>query len=48
MEGKVEAELERLVEENILRAISFNSNWGAPIVPVLKADGGICISEIYK
>ena len=45
--SKVEAELDRLIEQNIIEPIPF-SDWAAPIVPVLKADNTIRICGDYK
>ena len=44
---KVEHELERLEKEGIIRPRRF-SDWAAPIVPVLKADGSVRICGDYK
>lgn len=43
----VERELERLVNDGILIPVSY-SQWGTPIVPVVKSDGGIRICGDYK
>ena len=44
---KVEGELERLEKEGIIHPRWF-SDWAAPIVPVLKADGSVRICGDYK
>ena len=44
---KVDKELSRLQEEGIISPIS-NSPWAAPVVPVLKSDGGIRLCGDYK
>ena len=44
---KVEKELERLQKEDIIEPVTF-SEWAAPIVPVVKEDGGIRICCDYK
>jgi hypothetical protein len=45
--AKVEAELDRLEQDQILERVQF-SNWAAPIVPVVKHDGSIRICGDYK
>ena len=47
LKDKVEQELNRLVSLRILTPIEF-SNWGTPIVPVLKSDGTVRICGDYK
>ncbi|XP_041452504.1 uncharacterized protein K02A2.6-like [Lytechinus variegatus] len=47
LKNKVEAELEKLVEQGILIPVS-HSNWAAPIVVVPKADKSIRICGDYK
>ncbi|CAI5640403.1 unnamed protein product [Oreochromis niloticus] len=47
MKAKVEAELERLQQIGVIEPIEF-SDWAAPIVPVLKEDGGVRICGDYK
>ena len=44
---KVEKELERLQELNVLEPVQF-SDWAAPIVPVPKTDGSVRICGDYK
>ena len=46
MRDLVEKELERLQLQGIIARVKF-SNWAAPIVPVLKKDGGIRIYGEY-
>ena len=47
MRNLVEKELERLQMQGIIEPVKF-SDWAAPIVPVLKKDGGIRICGDYK
>ncbi|KAK6186733.1 hypothetical protein SNE40_006011 [Patella caerulea] len=47
MRAKVEAELDRLVNEGILKPVEF-SEWGTPIVPVLKPNGDVRICGDYR
>ncbi len=47
MKHKVEKKLERLQHLGIIESIQF-SDWAAPIVPVLKDDGTVCICGDYK
>ncbi len=47
MRAKVEAELERLQQAGVIEPVEF-SDWAAPIVPVVKEDGGVCICGDYK
>ncbi|XP_039292569.1 uncharacterized protein K02A2.6-like [Nilaparvata lugens] len=42
LQDKVKAEIERLEQEGILEAVS-NSEWGTPIVPVIKRNGELRI-----
>ena len=44
---KVEEELERLQALGVIQPVQF-SNWAAPIVPVMKNDGRVCICGDYK
>ena len=44
---KVEAELERLQQDNIIEPVQF-CEWAAPIVPVVKGDGSVRICGDYK
>ena len=44
---KVSDELDRLVNEGVLKPVSF-SKWATPIVPVLKSNGQICVCGDYK
>jgi len=44
---RVEAELQRLEKEGVIRPVQF-SDWAAPIVPVLKSNGSIRICGDYK
>ena len=44
---KVEQELERLEQEGVVEPVTF-SDWAAPIVPVMKGDGGVRICGDYK
>lgn len=43
---KVEKELDRLQAEGVIEPTQF-SDWAAPIVPVLKQDGSVCICGDY-
>ncbi|XP_036002862.1 uncharacterized protein K02A2.6-like [Fundulus heteroclitus] len=47
MRVKVEAELERLQQAGVIEPVEF-SNWAAPIVLVMKEDGGVRICGDYK
>ena len=47
LKGKIEKELDRLVEQGVIEQISF-SEWAAPIVPVLKKDGTVRMFGDYK
>lgn len=44
---KIEKELCRLEKEKIISRVNF-SNWGTPIVPVMKKDGSVRICGNYK
>ena len=44
---KVEQELERLEQEGVVEPVTF-LDWAAPIVPVMKGDGGVRICGDYK
>ena len=47
LKEKIEHELDRLVNLGIYQPVA-SSKWAAPIVPVLKGDGGIRICGDYK
>lgn len=47
MKAKVEAELERLLRENIIEPVK-HSEWAAPVVPVLKPDNTVRLCGDYK
>ena len=47
LKGKIEKELDRLVQQGVIELITF-SEWAAPIVPVLKKDGTVRICGDYK
>lgn len=47
MKEKVELELDRLHQQGIIEPVQF-SEWAAPIVPVLKQNGGVRICGDYK
>ena len=47
LKEKVEQELERLQKEGVITPVQF-SDWAAPIVPVIKADGNVRICGDYK
>ena len=46
MKSKVDAELDRLLEQNIITPVT-NSRWSAPVVPVLKEDGTVRLCGDY-
>ena len=43
----IEQDLERLERSGVIRKVSY-SDWAAPVVPVPKGDGGICLCGDYK
>ena len=47
LKDKIEKELDRLVKLGIYEPV-YSSKWAAPIVPVFKPDGSICICGDYK
>ena len=47
LKSRVEAELDRLVQDKVITPTQF-SDWAAPIVPVIKADGNIRVCGDYK
>ena len=47
LKHKVEAELDRLQKEGIVEAMQ-SAEWAAPIVPVVKSDGSVCICGDYR
>ena len=47
LRGAIEQDLERLERLGVIEKVNF-SEWAAPIVPVLKADGSVRICEDYK
>ena len=47
MKAKVDAELDHLIERNIIVPVT-HSNWAAPIVPVLKEDRTVRICGDYR
>ena len=47
MTGKIEVELKRLQDEGTIEPVPF-SEWGAPIVPILRPDDSIRICGDYK
>ena len=47
LKRKVEAELDRLEQQGIIKKVNRNS-WAAPIVVVPKTDKSICICGDYK
>ncbi|XP_015510621.2 uncharacterized protein K02A2.6-like [Neodiprion lecontei] len=47
LKPKVEAELHRLKDNNIIQPINY-SEWGTPIIPLLKKDGSTRIVGNYK
>ena len=47
LKSRVEAKLEQLVQAEIITPTQF-SDWSAPIIPVIKADGNIHVCGDYK
>lgn len=47
VQNNVNSEIDRLVKEGVLGHVD-NSDWGTPIVPVLKKDGGMRLCADYK
>jgi len=47
MRAKIESELDHLLDEGIISPVEY-SDWAAPIVPVLKADGSLRTCGDYK
>lgn len=47
LKEKVDKELDRLLEHNIIKPVDY-SNWGTPIVPILKEDGTVRICGDFK
>ena len=47
LKGKIEKELDRLVQQGVIEPIYF-SEWAPPIVPALKKDGTVKICGDYK
>ena len=47
LQQKVQAELERLEKQGVIKSAQF-SDWAALIVPVIKRDGTVCICGDYK
>ena len=47
LKPKVERELDRLQAAGVIKPVQF-SDWPAPILPVVKTDGNICICGDYK
>ncbi|XP_016335635.1 uncharacterized protein K02A2.6-like [Sinocyclocheilus anshuiensis] len=47
MRSKVDAEINRLLNENIITPVKY-SEWAAPVVPILKPDGSIRLCGDYK
>ena len=47
LKAKVEEELDRLQQQNVIEPVQF-SDWAAPIVPVQKSDGSVRICGDYK
>ena len=47
LRNKVEMELDRLEKGGIMQPVQF-AEWAAPVVPVVKRDGGIRVCGDYK
>ncbi|XP_029904245.1 LOW QUALITY PROTEIN: uncharacterized protein K02A2.6-like [Myripristis murdjan] len=47
MKPKVDAEIDRLLKENIITPVKY-SEWAAPVVPLLKPDGACRLCGDYK
>ncbi|XP_051233821.1 uncharacterized protein K02A2.6-like [Dicentrarchus labrax] len=47
MKPKVDAEIERLIKEDIITPVKY-SDWAAPVVPLLKPDGDCRLCGDYK
>ncbi|KAI4892783.1 hypothetical protein NFI96_006341, partial [Prochilodus magdalenae] len=47
MRAKINAEIDRLLKEEIIKPVQY-SEWAAPVVPVLKPDGSIRLCGDYK
>ena len=47
MRDKVEQELTRLQKQGVIEPVRF-ADWAAPVVPVVKGDGEICLCGDYK
>lgn len=47
LKDKVSAEIDRLIGEGVLSPVEA-SEWGTPIVPVVKSDGSLRICDDYK
>lgn len=47
MRSKVDVEINRLLNENIITPVKY-SEWAAPVVPILKPDGSIRLCGDYK
>ena len=47
LRGRVEQELDRLHESEVIKPVEY-AEWAAPIVPVIKSDGSVCICGDYK
>ena len=43
----LEIEINRLLKEGVIERVD-NSEWGTPLVPILKSDGGIRVCADYK